>query len=130
MRQNFLNARRNNIFVILARPGSLNSRCRMIGCYKHLLFEGKTNFQKKAVFWDMAPCRHCVNRRFGGTYRLHLQDRRKKEKIRKRRTSLSRCSQYLHGATSQNTAFFIATAVKTSNVTKFQKYDCIIKAVS
>jgi hypothetical protein len=33
---------------------------------------------KKAVFWDMAPCRYCVNRRFGGTYRLHLQGRRKK----------------------------------------------------
>jgi hypothetical protein len=28
---------------------------------------------KNSVFWDMAPCRSCVNRRFGGTYRLHLQ---------------------------------------------------------
>jgi hypothetical protein len=28
---------------------------------------------KKAVFWDVAPCRYCVNRRFGGTNRLHLQ---------------------------------------------------------
>jgi hypothetical protein len=27
---------------------------------------------KNAVFWDVAPCRSCVNRRFGGTYRLHL----------------------------------------------------------
>jgi hypothetical protein len=27
---------------------------------------------KNAVFWDVAPCRYCVNRRFGGTYRLHL----------------------------------------------------------
>jgi hypothetical protein len=26
-----------------------------------------------AVFWDVAPCRSYVNRRFGGTYRLHLQ---------------------------------------------------------
>jgi hypothetical protein len=25
---------------------------------------------KNAVFWDVAPCRSCVNRRFGGTYRL------------------------------------------------------------
>jgi hypothetical protein len=24
---------------------------------------------KKAVFWDVAPCRCGVNRRFGGTYR-------------------------------------------------------------
>jgi hypothetical protein len=28
---------------------------------------------KNAVFWDVAPCRCCVNRHFGGTYRLHLQ---------------------------------------------------------
>jgi hypothetical protein len=25
---------------------------------------------KNAVFWDMAPCRYCVNRRFWGTYSL------------------------------------------------------------
>jgi hypothetical protein len=31
---------------------------------------------KKAVFWDVAPCRNCVNRRFRGTYRLHLQGKR------------------------------------------------------
>jgi hypothetical protein len=28
---------------------------------------------KNAVFWDVAPCRSCVNRRFEGTYHLHLQ---------------------------------------------------------
>jgi hypothetical protein len=28
---------------------------------------------KNAVFWDVAPCRYFVNRRFGGTYRLHLE---------------------------------------------------------
>jgi hypothetical protein len=28
---------------------------------------------KNAVFWDVVPCRSSVNRRFGGTYRLHLQ---------------------------------------------------------
>jgi hypothetical protein len=28
---------------------------------------------KNAVFWDVAMCRYFVNRRFGGTYRLHLQ---------------------------------------------------------
>jgi hypothetical protein len=26
-----------------------------------------------AVFWDVAPWRSCVNRRFGGTYSLHFQ---------------------------------------------------------
>jgi hypothetical protein len=33
---------------------------------------------KKAVFWDVAPCRSSVNRRFGGTYLLHLQGREEK----------------------------------------------------
>jgi hypothetical protein len=31
---------------------------------------------KNAVFRDVAPCRYCVNRRLGGTYRLHLQGRK------------------------------------------------------
>jgi hypothetical protein len=31
---------------------------------------------KNVVFWDMAPCSSCVNRRFGGTYRLHLHGRK------------------------------------------------------
>jgi hypothetical protein len=31
-------------------------------------------FLKYTVFWDVVPCRSCVHRRFGGTYRLHLQD--------------------------------------------------------
>jgi hypothetical protein len=44
---------------------------------------------KNAVFWDVPPCRSCVNRRFGGTYRLHLQGR----KIRERGTSVSRWLQ-------------------------------------
>jgi hypothetical protein len=36
---------------------------------------------KKAVFWDVAPCSSGVDRRFRGTYRLHLQGIR--ESIRK-----------------------------------------------
>jgi hypothetical protein len=28
---------------------------------------------KNAVFWDVAPCRSCVSRSFGGTYSLHLK---------------------------------------------------------
>jgi hypothetical protein len=40
---------------------------------------------KNAVLWDVAPCRPCVNLRFGGTYRLHLQCRR----IRKQGTGVS-----------------------------------------
>jgi hypothetical protein len=44
---------------------------------------------KNAVFWDVAPCRSCVNRPFGGTYRLHLQGR----KFRERGTIVSRWLQ-------------------------------------
>jgi hypothetical protein len=35
----------------------------------------QTRNVKKAVFLVVAPCRSGVNRRFGGTYRLHLQGR-------------------------------------------------------
>jgi hypothetical protein len=44
---------------------------------------------RNVVFWEVALCRSCVNRRFGGTYRLYLQGR----KIRERETSLSRWLQ-------------------------------------
>jgi hypothetical protein len=44
---------------------------------------------KNVVFWDIVSCRYCVNRRFGGTYRLYLQGR----KIRKLGTSMSRWLQ-------------------------------------
>jgi hypothetical protein len=27
---------------------------------------------KNTVFWDVTPCGSCKNRRFGGTYHLHL----------------------------------------------------------
>jgi hypothetical protein len=48
---------------------------------------------ENAVLWDVALCRSCVNRRFGGTYRLHLQSR----KIRERETSVSRWLQTVIG---------------------------------
>jgi hypothetical protein len=31
---------------------------------------------EECVFWDVAPCSICVNRRFGGMYRHHLQGRK------------------------------------------------------
>jgi hypothetical protein len=31
---------------------------------------------KNAVFWDVVPCRSCMNRHFGGVYHLHLQGRK------------------------------------------------------
>jgi hypothetical protein len=48
--------------------------------------EFMTLFFKNAVFWDVAPCEYRVNRRFGGTYRLHIQGR----KVRELGTSVSR----------------------------------------
>jgi hypothetical protein len=44
---------------------------------------------RNAVFWDVASCRSCVNRRFGEIYRLHLQGRN----ICERGTSVSRWLQ-------------------------------------
>jgi hypothetical protein len=44
---------------------------------------------KNVVFWDVALCRSCVNRRFRVTYRLHLQGR----KIRERWASVTRWLQ-------------------------------------
>jgi hypothetical protein len=47
---------------------------------------------KNSLFWDMVPCRSCENRRFGGTYSLHLQGR----KICERGTSVSRWLRLSH----------------------------------
>jgi hypothetical protein len=63
---------------------------------------------KNAVFWDVAPCRSYVNRRFGGTYRLHLQ-------------GSSETSVYTR-STGRNIpvdALFIVPAVNTSNLTSW-----------
>jgi hypothetical protein len=69
---------------------------------------------KNAVFWDVVPCIYCVNRRFGGTYLLNLQGRRR---WRQCFPPKRRFTQDVHGAISQKMAFFIVTAVKTSNPT-------------
>jgi hypothetical protein len=42
--------------------------------------EETNTIMKNVVFWDVALCRFCVNRRFGGTYRLHLQGRKIRER--------------------------------------------------
>jgi hypothetical protein len=80
---------------------------------------------KNAVFWDVEPCGSCVNRRFGGTYRLHLQGR----KIRERGTSVSRWqqTQALHGATSQKTAFFIFHQLHWMDLFGLQQLDYLFK---
>jgi hypothetical protein len=73
---------------------------------------------KNAVFWDVALCRSCLNRCFGGTYSLHLQGRK------------SESEESAYGATSQKTAFFKKTLhsqfVMRSNG---PIYDTIIKCM-
>jgi hypothetical protein len=80
---------------------------------------------KNAVFWDVTPCRYCVNRRFGGTYRLHLPGIKIRDSVCSHLLTLvprfrifilwrwrryvppkHRFTKYLHGATSQKTVFF------------------------
>jgi hypothetical protein len=81
---------------------------------------------RNSVFWDVAPCRSCVNRRFGGTYRLHLACSHLLTLVPLSRIYLPwrwrryvppkhRLTQDLHGATSQKMAFFIVTAVRNLN---------------
>jgi hypothetical protein len=81
---------------------------------------------KNSVFWDVAPCRYFVNRRFGGMYRLHLQGIRNPRAINQREQVARkflipwrlrgyippkrRLPKYLHGATSKKTAFLNITS--------------------
>jgi hypothetical protein len=39
---------------------------------------------KNAVFWDVAPLRYFVNRRLGGTYRIHFQGIRNPQAMNQR----------------------------------------------
>jgi hypothetical protein len=56
---------------------------------------------KNTVFWDVAQCRYFVNRRFGGTYRLHLQGIRNPRAMNHR----------------EQVQVLIVTAMKISNLT-------------
>jgi hypothetical protein len=76
------------------------------------------DYEECRLHMDVAPCRSCGNRCFGGTYRLHLQSSHLPTLIPRSRIFLPwmcrryfppkrRVTQDLHGATSQKTAFFI-----------------------
>jgi hypothetical protein len=112
------------------------------GCDTEVSLQKVTYITKNAVFWNVAACRSCVNRRFRGTYRLHLQGRKNpragcshllKLVPRSRIFVPWRWSRYVpakrrftqdpHGATSRKTAFFIVNAVKTSNLTTYITFD-------
>jgi hypothetical protein len=67
----------NKSFIFCCFPAfdfSCNSKCADVG------FEVLTAVvMKSTIFWNITPCSPLsVNRRFGGTYRLHLQDRKSK----------------------------------------------------
>jgi hypothetical protein len=50
---------------------------------------------KSSIFWDITPCSPLkVNRRFGGTCRLHLQDRRISRERNQKPCYLLFCSAY------------------------------------
>jgi hypothetical protein len=90
----------------------LKKIARIISVHLFLRFEVFTAAtMKNAVFWDVAPCKSLVNRRFGGTYRLHIQGRQTliflPWRWRRYFPPKRRFTQDIHGATSQKTAFSI-----------------------
>jgi hypothetical protein len=111
---------------------------RVFALFLNLLRENKSY-----IFWDITPCSPLrVNRHYGGTCRLHLQDRRISQARNQRKGCGSACCllhtglilrswrwrRYvppkrrltfngLHGIISQKIVLFITTAVRTSNPT-------------
>jgi hypothetical protein len=91
-----------NIFPFQSEKCSIKSKCmkkvpsqkmkeRNVRC---VVFTAVTMMD--AVFWDAVPCRSCVNRRFGRTYRLNLQCR----KICERGTSVNKLQPPAHAGSS------------------------------
>jgi hypothetical protein len=68
-----------------------------------------------AIFWDIALCSLYANRRFGGTYHHHPQNRNQTSK--KPACSRRLATHGLLGAISQKMATFLTTAVRTSKPT-------------
>jgi hypothetical protein len=78
----------------------------------------ETALLKNAVFRDLTPCGSCKIRRFGGTHRLNHQGDKNRRAYRERCYYLAGYfHQKPHGVTSQNTAFFMVNADKTSILT-------------
>jgi hypothetical protein len=82
---------------------------------------------KNAVLWDVAPCRYCVNRPFGRTYRLHLQGIRNPRARNQREQVAAVCSpqrECLQRGNSQdhNYCTSIPRGIKQAKKTKVQTY--------
>jgi hypothetical protein len=78
-------------------------------CKRFEVFTAVT--MKTAVFWDVAPCGFCKNRRFGGSYRLPHQggkNQRARNNVGSSWMILSTLMmEATHGVTSQKAAFFM-----------------------
>jgi hypothetical protein len=58
------------------RSHTMNFHNTMHVLTSEFIYEARMKFiMKNIVFWDVAPHGSCLNWRFGGTYRLHLQGR-------------------------------------------------------
>jgi hypothetical protein len=102
---------------------------RFSDLYRDCTVDREILYMKSIIFWDMTPCSPLsFNRRFGGTYRLHLQGRRNGFSKPASKVASWRWRRYvppkrrlkpnrLHGIISQKMILFITTAVKTSNPT-------------
>jgi hypothetical protein len=104
------------VILIILGEKSTNYEAPHYAVFSNLLSLHMNN----AVFWYVAPCSSCVNRCFGGTYRLHLQGR----KIRWRRTSVSRWLQvYILGFEPLIQHNFVTSYVILQKPTVFYLYD-------
>jgi hypothetical protein len=73
---------------------------------------------KNVVFLDVALCRSCVNRRFGGTYGLYLQGR----KIRECGTSVIRWLKLISFANFMLVSCFVSSSTLRYNQHEASKF--------
>jgi hypothetical protein len=95
----------------------MSAFCRQSAIIKSIWFSTYQRF-KCTIFWDITPCSPLkVNRRFGGTYRLHLQGRKisRAQNQRESRWQAKLRWKRLHAVISHRIELFITTAVRTSN---------------
>jgi hypothetical protein len=68
------------LFVLINKQKNPRTKWRILNvkaCYTYVRFEVSTAVTMMIlIFWEMTPCGSYKNRRFGGSYRLHLQGAR------------------------------------------------------
>jgi hypothetical protein len=58
----------------MGHRGNLRGAYRFLGSAWNITFKPNKFVSNSKVFWVVTPCRSQRAQRFGGTYRLHLQD--------------------------------------------------------